>query len=176
MLEQVMNLSPVRLFACRFAEGVSQEHPVNAPDFRLLFWKDLGDLFRRSPPATWRTGPHLLPLLSLPASLLPIAFTGQRLLDAEFLARLQVKGVSLDFPDDVLLQNLPLEAAQRVLQRLALLDLYLSQMAPPTLTGIPICCSAFAARPDFSDGIIRLVPASEPSRLEPAFPSVPCRA
>ena len=32
-----MNLWPVRLFACRFAEGVSQEHPVNAPDFRLLF-------------------------------------------------------------------------------------------------------------------------------------------
>src|ERR1035441_9633478 len=36
------------------------------------------------------------PLFRLPASLLPIAFTGQGLLDAEFLARLQVKKVPLD--------------------------------------------------------------------------------
>ena len=73
------------------------------------------------------------PLLSLPASLLPIAFAGQRLLDAELLARLQVEGVPFDFPDDVLLQNLPLEAAERVLQRLAFLELYLSQVAPPSI-------------------------------------------
>jgi hypothetical protein len=46
-------------------------------------------------------------LLNLPASLLAVAFAGQRLLDAEFLARLQVKGAPFDFPDDVLLQNLP---------------------------------------------------------------------
>ena len=137
MLEQVMNLWPVRLFACRFAEGVSQEHPVNAPDFRLLFWKDRGDLFRRSPPATWRTGPHLLPLLSLPASLFPIAFTGQRLLDAEFLARLQVKGVFLHFLDDLLLQDLSLEPAEGILYRLALLKSNLCQIyKPPTSAAI----------------------------------------
>src|SRR5215471_8577400 len=123
-----------------------------------------------------RQDPFSVALLSLPASLLPIAFTGQRLLDAEFLTRLQIKGVSFYFPDDVFLQNLPLEAAERVLQRFAFLELYLSQTAPPTLTMIPYRCSAFAACPDLSDGIIRPLPPSEQSRLEPAFPSVPCRA
>ena len=73
-------------------------------------------------------------LLSLPASLLSIALTGQRLLDTEFLPGLQVKGVSLDFPDNVLLQDLPLEALERVLKRLAVLEPYLSQIAPPTLS------------------------------------------
>ena len=46
--------------------------------------------------------------------------------------------MSLDFPDYVLLQDLPLEALERVLKRLALLEPYLSQIAPPTLTRIPI--------------------------------------
>jgi hypothetical protein len=73
-----------------------------------------------------------LNLLSLPAGLLAIAFTSQRLLNAQFLARLQIKGMSLDFPDYVLLQDLPFEALKRVLQRLALLEPYLSQIAPPT--------------------------------------------
>src|SRR5450432_18007 len=126
--------------------------------------------------AMWRTDPSSLPLLNLPASFLTIAFTGQRLLDAELLARFQVKGVPFDFPDDVLLQNLLLEAAERVLQRLAFLELYFSQTAPPTLTMIPAPCSVFAARADFSRGIIRPLPALEPSRFGPAFPSVPCRA
>src|ERR1019366_4442300 len=71
------------------------------------------------------------------ARLLSIAFTGQRLLDAEFLARLQVKGVPFDFPDDILVQNFPLEAAEGVLQRLAILEVHLSQRAPPALTMIP---------------------------------------
>lgn len=79
-----------------------------------------------------------LNLLGLPASLLTIAFTGQRLLNAQFLARLQVKGMSLDFPDYVLLQDLPLEALERVLKRLAFLEPYLSQSAPPTSTRIPM--------------------------------------
>ena len=83
------------------------------------------------------SGPHLAPawymasgylslplLLRLPASLLAIAFTGQRLLNAEFLAGLQVKGVPFDFADDVLLNNLPLEAAESVFNRLAVLAAY----------------------------------------------------
>ena len=71
----------------------------------------------------WRRAKNLAPLnlLRLPASLLTIAFTDQRLLNAQFLARLQVKGMSLDFLDYVFLQNLPLEALERVLKGLALL-------------------------------------------------------
>jgi len=76
-------------------------------------------------------------LFSLPTRLLPIAFTGQRLFDSEFLAWLQIKGVPFDFPDDILLYNLPLEATERVLNRLAFLEPYLSHMAPPS-TWMPI--------------------------------------
>ena len=43
--------------------------------------------------------------------------------------------MSLDFPDYVLLQDLPLEAFERVLKRLAILEPYLSQIAPPNVTG-----------------------------------------
>ena len=46
--------------------------------------------------------------------------------------------MSLDFPDDVFLQDLPFEPLERVLKRLALLKPYLSQSAPPTLARIPI--------------------------------------
>jgi hypothetical protein len=45
--------------------------------------------------------------------------------------------VPFDFPDDVLLNNLPLEATERVLNRLAFLEPYLSDAAPPTFTMIP---------------------------------------
>jgi hypothetical protein len=107
--------------------------------------------------------PVSLFLFRLPASLLPITFTGQGLFDPEFLARLQVEGVPFDFADDVLLNNLPLETAERVLNRLAVLEPYLSQTAPPS-------------RPESSGDIIRLLPASEPLRPAPTFPSVPCRA
>src|ERR1019366_2931909 len=100
-------------------------------------------------------------LLRLSARLLAVAFTGQGLFDPEFLARLQVEGVPFDLSDDVLLQNLSLEAAERVLHRLAILELYLSQRPPPS-------------RPDSSGGLIRPLPASEPSHREPAFPSIPC--
>src|ERR1017187_718670 len=69
------------------------------------------DLWAASPLVQFPSGGQRKSLLSLPASLLSIAFAGQRLLDTEFLPRLQEKGVSLDFPDNVLLQNLPLEVA-----------------------------------------------------------------
>src|ERR1035437_3458541 len=83
--------------------------------------------------AVWLAGP----LLRLPASLLAVAFTGQCLLDAEFLAWLQVEGVPFDLADDVLLQNLPLEAAESVLYRLAVLERYVSQPAPPSRPDLP---------------------------------------
>jgi hypothetical protein len=97
-------------------------------------------------------------------------------LTRSFLAGLQVKGVPFDFADDVLLNNLPLESAESVLNRLAVLKPYLSQMAPPRLTAIPIRFSALTARHDPADAIIWYLPASAACQLAPAFPSVPCRA
>jgi hypothetical protein len=46
------------------------------------------------------------------------------LLDAFLFARLEVKGVSLDFLDDIFLLDFSLEAAKGVFERLALLEPY----------------------------------------------------
>jgi hypothetical protein len=54
-------------------------------------------------------------LFDLPAILLPVSLACQRLLSPQLLTRLQVKGVSLDLLDNVLLLDLPLEAAKGVL-------------------------------------------------------------
>jgi hypothetical protein len=105
--------------------------------------------------------PNAPPLLSLPPSLLPIALSGQRLLDSEFLSRLQVKSVSFDLPDDVFLQDFPFEAAERVFQRLAFLEFYLSQLTPPILTMIrSVAPPSRASCHCFSDPIIRRRPPS----------------
>ena len=103
------------------------------------------------------------PLLRLPASRLTIALTSQRLLDAKLLAWLQVEGMPLDLPDDVLVHNLPLEAAERVLNSLAFLEPYVSQTAPPPRSSSCVV-------------IIRPLRSSEPPRRAPASPSVPCWA
>jgi hypothetical protein len=66
-------------------------------------------------------------LLDLPAILLPVAFASQRLLGPQLLSRLQVKRVSLDLFNNVLLLDLTLEAPEGVFQRFALLKLYFSQ-------------------------------------------------
>src|ERR1035437_633992 len=100
-------------------------------------------------------------LLRLSARLLAVAFAGQCLLDPQFLPRLQVEGVPFDFPDDVLPNNLPLEAPEGILHGLACLEPYVSQMAPPS-------------RANFSTGIMGPLPASEPSRREPTSPSILC--
>jgi hypothetical protein len=75
----------------------------------------------------------------------------------------QIEGVPFDFPDDVLLNNLPLEAAERILNRLAILESHLSQTAPPS-------------RPDSSGAVMEPLPGSEPSRREPTSLSILCRA
>src|ERR1035438_315654 len=102
-------------------------------------------------------------LLRLPTRLLAVALTGQRLFDAEFLAGLQVEGVPFDFPNDVLRNDLPLEAAERVLNSLAFLEPYVSQTAPPPRSSSCVV-------------IIRPLRSSEPPRRAPASPSVPCWA
>src|ERR1039457_4634627 len=136
--------------------GSSTRQLITAPD-DAMYTKYLGH-------------PVSLLLLRLPPSLLPIAFTGQGLFDPEFLAWLQVKGVPLDFADNVLLQNLSLEAAEGVLHGFAILQHHLSQLPPPV-------------RPDSSSGIIRPLPRAEGpppgsvgSRAASTFPSVPCWA
>jgi hypothetical protein len=68
------------------------------------------------------------PLFAVSARLFAEAFPSQCLLDAELLPRLQVERVSLDFLDDVFLQNFPFKSAERVLQRLAFLKPYFSQI------------------------------------------------
>jgi hypothetical protein len=60
-------------------------------------------------------------LVLLFTSLFAIPLARQGSLDAALLARLQVVGVTLDFLDDVLLLDLPLETAKRILKRLAFL-------------------------------------------------------
>jgi hypothetical protein len=75
--------------------------------------------------------PLELLLILLFASLLAIPLARQGCLDATLLTRLQVVGVTLDFLDDVLLLNLPLETAQRIFERFAVLNANLCQRVPP---------------------------------------------
>jgi hypothetical protein len=66
-------------------------------------------------------------LLDLPACLLPVSLTSQRLLDSLLFTRLQVEGVSLDLLDNVLLLDFTLEAAKSIFQSFAVLKLDLGQ-------------------------------------------------
>jgi hypothetical protein len=83
--------------------------PQYRPNFRVSQMV-AGARRRNSPADLLERGERVLPLFRLPASLFSIAFTGQGLLHAEFLARLQVEGVPFDLSDYVLLHNLSLEA------------------------------------------------------------------
>jgi hypothetical protein len=79
-------------------------------------------------------------LLYLSTALFPVSFARQSLFDTLFLARLQVKGVTLDLLDNVLCLDLTLEAAQGVFYRLALLNLYFCQLKqhPQTDRKLPL--------------------------------------
>jgi hypothetical protein len=59
--------------------------------------------------------PRRLALLGFPARLLPVSLASQSLLSPQFLARLQIEGVTLYFLNHVFLLHLPLEAAKGVL-------------------------------------------------------------
>jgi hypothetical protein len=54
-------------------------------------------------------------LLEIPATLLPVSLTGQRLLDPFSFARFQVEGMLFHFLDDVLLLDFSLEPAEGIL-------------------------------------------------------------
>ena len=66
-------------------------------------------------------------LFHFPARLLPVSFTGQSLFSPQLLTRLEVKGVTLHFFNDVLLLDLTLEAAKGVLEGFTLLKFYFCQ-------------------------------------------------
>jgi hypothetical protein len=85
-------------------------------------------------------------LFHLPAIFFPVSFPGQRLLNPELLARLQIKGVSLDVLNDVFLLDLPLEAAKGVLQCFALLKLYFSQTKYTSQLDLKFPCVALDLR------------------------------
>src|SRR5437899_2101519 len=84
----------------------------------------------RSPPRRGRSS-----LLRLAPELLPISLARQGLLRSPLVPRLQIEGVFLDILDDVFLLHLPLEAAQRALDRLSLLNFYFSHECLHPLRG-----------------------------------------
>jgi len=66
-------------------------------------------------------------LLDLPAALLAVPLSSQRLFHALFLSGLQVERMLLDFLDDVFLLHFPLKTPKQILKGLALLNFYFSQ-------------------------------------------------
>jgi hypothetical protein len=66
-------------------------------------------------------------LFDFPATLLPVPFTSQCLLDPQFLAWLQIERMPLDLFDDVFLLHFPLEASKGVFQGFTFLEPYFSQ-------------------------------------------------
>jgi hypothetical protein len=74
--------------------------------------------------------------LTVPAALLAIALSCQRLLYALLLPGLQIKRVTLDLLDDVLLQDLALKTLQRALQALAFMYLNFGQWVLPRLDSV----------------------------------------
>ena len=75
-----------------------------------------------------RLGRRPAELICLFACFLPAALAGQRFLHPLLLARLQVKGVTLDLLDDVFLLHFALEATQCIFEGLALLKSYFCQL------------------------------------------------
>ena len=66
---------------------------------------------------------------ALTVALFAVALARQRRFIAFLLARLQIESVPLDFFDDVLSQNLALEAAQRILKGITILNADLGQVS-----------------------------------------------
>jgi len=66
-------------------------------------------------------------LVRLFACLLAIAFTGQRFFHAPFFARLQIKGMTFNFLDNVFGLHLALKAAQCIFKGFAFLNSNLCQ-------------------------------------------------
>jgi hypothetical protein len=78
-------------------------------------------------------------LYRLAPDLFAVPLASERLFDALFLARLQIKGMFLDLFDDVFLLDLPLETAQRIFNGLAVLNSNLGHSVHP-----PSGCNRFS--------------------------------
>ena len=89
--------------------------------------------------------PQFCALFDFPATFLPVPFACQRLLDPQFLARLQIERVALDFFDDVFLLHFPFEAPEGVFQGFTVLESYFRQIYD---TSKPITDSTLAKAPD----------------------------
>ena len=86
-------------------------------------------------------GGPFLELVLLFTCLLAAALASQRFFYALLFARLEVKGVTLNLLNNVLLLDLTLEAAQGVLERLALLNPYFRQpVNTPKLVPTGLIC------------------------------------
>src|ERR1700693_4696565 len=87
---------------------------------------------RRTTPSR---GPHgLLAIwlrLAVARALLTVALTCQDRFDSLLLTWFQIESVPLNFLNNFLLQNLALEAPQRVLQSFTILNVDLGQRSPP---------------------------------------------
>jgi hypothetical protein len=68
-----------------------------------------------------------LSLLNFAPALFPVSLTRKRLLDTQFFARLQVKGMPLDLFNDVFLLYLTLESPESVFQGFTALESYFRQ-------------------------------------------------
>ena len=66
-------------------------------------------------------------LFDFPATFLPVSFARQGLLDPQFLARLQIEGVTFDLFDDVFLLHLAFKSPERVFQGFTVLESDFSQ-------------------------------------------------
>jgi hypothetical protein len=73
----------------------------------------------------------VLGLLRLSTDLFPIPLARQRLFRSAFVTRFQVERVLLDVLDDVFLLDLPLETAERALDRLTFLHFHFSHDNTP---------------------------------------------
>ncbi|HTA42794.1 MAG TPA: hypothetical protein VK789_10120 [Bryobacteraceae bacterium] len=92
---------------------------------------------------------QILPrLFDFPATFLPVAFARQRLLDAQLLARLQVKGVPFDFFNNVFLLHLTLESPEGIFQGFTFLESYFSQTLQHLQTDQRLTLAAFGQGTD----------------------------
>jgi hypothetical protein len=87
-------------------------------------------------------------LFDIARALLAVALARQRFLGTALFARLQIERVALDLLDYIFLLDLALEAAQRTLERFALLQMYFCQLRLTAFL-VPADCGGHGCNPLF---------------------------